>query len=504
MSDIEFPVGATPDASHARAHDRRWWVLAVMGLAQLMITVDITIVNIALPAAQHDLGFSNSARQWVITAYALAFGSLLLIGGRVADRIGRRRALLIGLVIFGTGSALGGAAPDFALLILARVVQGIGGALLAPAALATVTATFVDPGERSRAFSIFGAIGAVGGAIGLLLGGVLTENVNWRWTLFVNLGIAVVTLLGALAFVNRDTPTKHRSLDFIGTALASGGVFGLVFGFSRAESNGWSAPVTLVSLAISAILLITFTGWQTRARNPLLPLRILLDRDRGASFTALMIANIGVFAVFLFLTYYLQTTLNYSPVKTGLSFLPLIGGTLIGSGIGLNVLPRFTGPRFIVPGGMLIAAANLLWLTHLGAHTGYWAGIFPPLTVLGLGLGLVYPPTMSLSTARLDSDDNGVGGAAVNTTQQVGGSVGIALLSTLAASAASHYLKVHHPVDPTVAVHATLHSYAVAYRIAAIIYAAGAFVVAGLYRPGIPDELNTSEPVDADVEPVLA
>jgi EmrB/QacA subfamily drug resistance transporter len=449
--------------------------LVVVCLAQLMIVVDLTIVNIALPAAQRDLGFSDASRQWVVTAYALAFGSLLLIGGRVADRLGRRTALLIGVVVFGVGSGLGGAAPDLAVLLIARVLQGVGGALLAPAAVATVTVTFVDPKERATAFSVFGAIAAVGGALGLLLGGVLTEHVDWRSTLFVNLGIAAVTL------------------DLLGTVLVTVGVFALVFGFSRAETNGWGATVTLVSLAASAILLSAFAWWQTRTPNPLLPLRVLLDRDRGASFSALGLVNVGMFAVFLFLTYYLQLSLHYSPVKTGLAFMGLIGGVMVGSGVGLQILPRFMGPRFIVPGGMLTAAAGMAWLTHLGLHTGYWAGILPPLLVLGLGVGTVFPLAINLSTARLDDDDNGVGGALVNTAQQVGGSVGIALLSTLVASAASDYLKTHHGTKANVLAHATLHSYAVGYWIAAGIFAAGAVLVAALYRPGIPAELRAAD-----------
>ncbi len=493
MSDVDNRVAAPGSALGVVRNPRRWWVLVVVSLAQLMIVVDLTIVNIALPAAQRDLGFSNASRQWVITAYALAFGSLLLIGGRIADRLGRRTTLLMGLVVFGVGSGLGGAAPDFAVLLIARVFQGVGGALLAPAALATMTVTFVDPKERATGFSVFGAIGAIGGAVGLLLGGALTEHVAWRSTLFVNLGIAAVTLVGALAVVDRDVPRERKPIDALGTVLVSSGVFLLVFGFNRAQTNGWGATQTWASLAASVILVSAFVWWQTRASNPLLPLRIVLDRDRGASLTALMLANVGMFGVFLFLTYYLQLTLHYSPVKTGEAFMPLIGGTILGAGIGLQVLPRVIGPRFIVPGGMLIAAGCLAWLTRLGLHTGYWAGIFPPLLILGFGLGLVLPAAISLSSARLHDDDNGVGGALVNTTQQVGGSVGLALLSTLAASAATSYIKSHHGTRAIVVAHATLHSYAVAYWIAAGIFAVGAIGLAALYRPGIPAELRTSD-----------
>jgi fucose permease len=301
--------------------------------------------------------------------------------------------------------------------------------------------------------------------------------------------------------IHRDVARERKPLDLLGTVLVTVGVFALVFGFSRAETNGWGATVTLVSLGASAVLLSVFAWWQTRTPNPLLPRRVLLDRDRGASFSALGLVNVGMFAVFLFLTYYLQLSLHYSPVKTGLAFMGLIGGVMVGSGVGLQILPRLMGPRLIVPGGMLTAAGGMAWLTHLGLHTGYWSGILPPLLVLGLGVGTVFPLAINLSTARLDDDDNGVGGALVNTAQQVGGSVGIALLSTLVASAATDYLKTHHGPQGTVLAHATLHSYAVGYWIAAGIFAAGAVLVAALYRPGIPAELRAADASEPAVSP---
>ena len=399
------------------------------------------------------------------------------------------------------GAEAGGPCP---LEVVARAVQGIGGALLAPAALAVVTVTFVEARERAKAFSVFGAIGAVGGAVGLLLGGFLTEHANWRWTLFVNLGIAAVALAGTLGLIKRDAPSDRRPLDLIGTGLVSVGLFALVFGFSRAETDGWGATLTLSSLGISAILLTAFTWWQTRTRNPLLPLRILLDRGRGASLTALLVANAGVFAVFLFLTYYLQGTLGYSPVNSGLAFMPLIAGTIAGSVIGLNVLAPRIGPRVIVPAGMLVAAGSFLWLTDLGLHTAYWPGIFGPLLVLGLGLGFVYPLAINLSTGRLHDDDNGIASAAVNTTQQVGGSVGIALLSTLAATAAANFISSHQGAQATIAAEASLHSYAVAYRIAAVIYVVGAVAVAAIYRSGIPAEMKSSDALDPESGTQLA
>ena len=418
----------------APSNRRTWWVLGVLSMAQLLITVDATIVNVALPDAQLDLGFSDASRQWVITAYALAFGSLLLIGGRIADRIGRRRALTIGLTLFGLGSAIGGAAPNFAALVTGRALQGIGGALLAPAALGTVSATFTHPAERARAFSAFGTVGGMGAAVGLLAGGFLTEKLDWRWTLFVNLFLAAVTLVATLAVVHRDRPTGSAHIDVVGTVLASVGLFGVVFGFSRAETEGWSATSTWLTLVVSAVLLAVFAWWQIRTSRPLVPPRILRDRDRVASLVSLMMMNTGIFAAFLFLTYYLQQTLGYTPIQTGLGFLPLIAGLLAGSTVALVLLPRFIGPRVSIPIGMLTSAFGMLWLTQLGAVSEFLPAILPALTITGLGAGLIFPTATNLSTARLHGDDAGVGGALVNTTQQVGGSVGIALLSTIAAS----------------------------------------------------------------------
>ncbi|MER5453066.1 MFS transporter [Streptomyces sp. NPDC002766] len=472
---------------------RRWWVLAVMSMAQLLITVDATIVNVALPEAQRALGFSDASRQWVITAYALAFGSLLLIGGRVADRLGRRRTLLIGLVLFGVGSALGGAAPGFGMLASARALQGVGGALLAPAALGTVTATFTARAERARAFSVFGTVGGMGAALGLLLGGVLTQDLDWRWTLYVNFVLAAVTLAATLLVVPADRPARARRIDTLGTALASTGLFGIVFGLSRAETDGWSAGVTWGTLIVSVLLLGAFIRRQTTAATPLVPLRIFADRNRAASLGALMMVNTGIFSAFLFLTYYLQQTLHYTPIKTGAAFLPIIGGTFVGSALALNLLPRFAGPRITIPIGMLTAAGSMLWLTTLNAHTGYAPVILLALTLLGLGVGLVFPVAINLATAGVHEDDHGVAGALVNTTQQIGGSIGVALLSTVSASATAHYLTAHAGARADLLQRAALHGYAVAYVISAAIFIAGGILAAIAYRSGVPDEVRNGQ-----------
>jgi MFS family permease len=312
-------------SDRAFSHDKRWWILAVLGVAQLMVILDTTIVNIALPTAQHALHFSNADRQWVVTAYSLAFGSLLLLGGRIGDIIGRKRALLIGLIGFAVASAIGGASTSFIMLVGARTIQGAFGALLAPSVLALLTTTFSDPVERGKAFGIYGGIAGAGGGLGLLLGGVLTSYVSWRYTLFVNLIFAVMATVGALLWLKNDKATDHDPLDFPGLFMVTGGLFSLVYGFSHADTTAWTNHYTIGFLILGVILLGSFAWFENRAKFPLLPMRIVLSRTRGGSMLAMLFASIGIFGVFLFLTYYLQSTLGWSPVKTGLGFLPYGG-----------------------------------------------------------------------------------------------------------------------------------------------------------------------------------
>lgn len=463
----------------------RWWALAVIGLAQLMVVLDATIVNIALPSAQRDLGFSNDLRQWIVTAYSLAFGSLLLLGGRLADLFGRRNTFLIGVIGFGVVSALGGAAENFTMLVIARALQGMFGALLAPSALSLLTTTFTDPKERGRAFGVFGAIAGSGGAIGLLLGGVLTEHLDWRWTLYVNVVIAVLAVLGALAFVRSEAPSTRQRLDLTGTVLVAAGLFGIVYGFANAETYSWGDPLCWAFLAGGGVLIAAFLAWETRTAHPLLPLRVLADRNRAASYLSVFIGGAGMFGVFLFLTYYLQTTLGYTPIQTGLGFLPMVGALMLVAQLSTNLLVPKLGPKPVVPVGMALAVCGLLWLTNLGIHSSYTADVLPALVLIGVGLALVMPVAMSLATLGVATRDQGVASATVNTMQQVGGSIGTALFNTIAATAASDYL-ADHRTDPDVAAQAGLHSYAAAYWWAAGFFAAGLVIAVLLYRKGRP------------------
>ncbi|MFE3855486.1 MFS transporter [Streptomyces griseorubiginosus] len=470
------PSGPTPAPSK-----HRWWALAVIGLAQLMVVLDATIVNIALPSAQQDLGFDNNGRQWIVTAYSLAFGSLLLLGGRLADLFGRKTTFVIGIVGFAAASAVGGAANGFTMLVVARAVQGLFGALLAPAALSLLTTTFTEPRERARAFGIFGAIAGSGAAVGLVLGGLLTEYLDWRWTLYVNDVIAVLALVGAVVFIGRSVPAERPRLDIPGVILVSGGLFGIVYGFANAETHDWDNWMTWGFLAAGGVLLVAFFLWQARAKHPVLPLRVLADRDRAAALSTILISSAGMFGVFLFLTYYLQSTLGYSPVKNGVAFLPMVGALMVMAQLSTNLLVPRIGPKTVVPVGMLVAAGGMVWLTRLGLDSGYAAHVLPPLLLLGAGLGMSMPAAMSYATLGVAANDQGVASAALNTTQQVGGSISTALLNTLAATAATNYA-ADHLSDPLVRANAALHSYEVAYWWSAAFFAVGVIITVLLFR----------------------
>jgi EmrB/QacA subfamily drug resistance transporter len=453
-------------------------------------------VNIALPSAQLDLGFSDGNRQWVVTAYALAFGSLLLLGGRIADLFGRKPVFLAGLIGFAVASAIGGAAWNFESLVAARVLQGVFGALLAPAGLALLTTTFTDPGERGKAFGIYGAIAGGGGAVGLLLGGTLTEYASWRWCLYVNLPIALVASVGAVLWLRHSAIAVRPKLDLPGTVTVSAALFSLVFGFANAETHDWDSPMVWGFLAAGAALLGLFGWLQTRVVHPLLPLRVLLDRNRGGAFVTLFVMGAGMFGVFLFLTYYLSQILGYTPVKTGLAFLPMIGVlSVTATTVSSVLLPRF-GPRPLIPTGLLIASGGMLWLTGINLDSTYAAHILPPLMVLGLGLGLAIAPAMSIATLGVSRQDSGVASATVSAMQQIGGSIGTALLSTMASGAAASYL-VGRATDPVTLGHAAIESYHTAFQWSGGFFLAGAILCALLLRSGVPQQ-------DPDAEPVIA
>jgi EmrB/QacA subfamily drug resistance transporter len=484
---------AAPAVGSGGDERRRWWILAVLGIAQLMVVLDATVVNIALPSAQKALHFSNDSRQWIITAYALSFGSLLLLGGRIGDLFGRKRTFVGGAIGFAVASAFGGAAQSFDVLVAARALQGVFAALLAPAALSLLTTTFTDPDERGKAFAVWGAIGGGAGALGLLLGGVLTQSLSWRWTLFVNLGFAVPAALGAFALLQSKSNGVKPRIDVPGTLTATGGLFALVYGLAQAQTHGWRAATTVGFLAAGVLLLAVFVAIQARSEHPLLPLSIVLEGNRGGSLLALGVLGAGMFGVFLFLTYYLQQTLGYSPLKTGLAFLPMTGALVITSGVAsTRVLPR-TGPRPLFAVGMALAAVGLALLAQLGLHATYATQVLPGLILVGAGLGLVFPPATNIATLGVNAADAGVASALVNTAPQVGGSIGTALLSTLAASATSSYLGGTQ-ASADLVTRAAVHGYTIAFWWSAGIFAAGALITGLLVRGKLRDPAPGAQP----------
>ncbi|WP_163508173.1 DHA2 family efflux MFS transporter permease subunit [Fodinicola acaciae] len=447
----------------------RWVALIVLSLAQLMVVLDSTIVNIALPSAQHDLRFSIDDRQWIVTGYALAFGSLLLLGGRLSDFFGRRRMFLAGVTGFAIASAIGGAAGDFALLLIARVAQGAFGALLAPAALSLVSVTFADDArERGRAFGIFGAVSGAGGALGLLLGGVLTQHLSWRWCLYVNIIIAAVAFFGALAVLRDGAQPRRVRFDLAGTVTAVLGLVGIVYGLGNAETHGWQSIGVLGPVVAGVVLIAVFVLIQRRVSHPLLPLGVILDRVRGTAYLSVGISGTGMFAVFLFLTYYLQDTLGFTPIQAGAAFLPMIGLVMAGAVFSGSVLLPRTGPRPLVPIGCVLAAIGMAMLTGIGATSSYVSAVLPALLVTGVGFGLIFGPVQNAATSGVEPDEAGVASAMVNTAQQIGGSVGTAVFSSLATTFAG----------------ATLASYHVVFWTAAGVFAATAVLAALLFRNG--------------------
>jgi EmrB/QacA subfamily drug resistance transporter len=443
-----------------------------VAIAQLMVVLDSTIVNIALPSAQQALGFANSDRQWVVTAYALAFGSLLLVGGRLGDMFSRKWVFVTGLAGFALASALGGAATSFEMLVAARALQGAFGAILAPSALGTLVSTFQDPRERGRAFGVFGSVAAGGGAVGLILGGALTQYLSWRYTLYVNLVFAIIATTGALMYIRSTRPANRPRMDWPGAVLACVGLFLIVFGFSHAETAGWTAALTIGSLVVGVVVLAGFVLAEARVSHPLLPLRVVLDRTRGGAYVAVFLSGIAIFGVFLFLTYYMQLIKGDSPLTTGLLFLPLVGCILVSSNTSSIVLLPRVGPRVLIASGMLLGLIGMVYLTQLTPTSSYVGGVLPALLVMGLGFGLIFAPAINTATAGVRREDSGVASALVNTGQQVGGSIGTSALSTIALTATTSYLVAHHTGRLAQAT-AAVHGYTLAFAVSAGLFGLG-------------------------------
>jgi EmrB/QacA subfamily drug resistance transporter len=475
--------GMQPAAgSHAEELDpKRWGILAVIVIAQLMVVLDASIVTIALPSAQRSLGISVANRQWVITAYTLAFGGFLLLGGRVADFWGRRRMFIVGLIGFAGASALGGLAVDQAMLFGARALQGAFAALMAPAALSILTTTFQgDPSERAKAFGAFGAVSGAGGAVGVLGGGLLTQYASWRWCLLVNVPIAIAAAVAATRTVHESRAGAKTRYDVPGALLSTLGLVSLVYGFTKAESDGWGSTPTLVFLAVAVVLLIAFILVEFASTHPLLPLRVVQDRNRAGAFLASLLTGAGLFAMFVFLSYYFQQVLHYSALRAGVAFLPFAVGIILAAAASTTLVPRI-GARVPMTLGLLIGAVGLAWLTKIGVHTSFWTHVLPPEILMSIGLGLAFPPLSSTALIRVRDQDSGVASALVNTTQQIGGSLGTALLNTLAATATANYIAAHGRAFAPAGI---VHGFSVAFALGAGLLVLAAIVCAVFVTSG--------------------
>ncbi|WP_083259709.1 MFS transporter [Cellulosimicrobium cellulans] len=440
-SRLSPPASALADASadcpaapaDEQRSSRRWWILVVLALTQLLVVLDGTIVSIALPQAQAELGLTDAQRQWVVTAYALAFGALLLLGGRVADYWGRKRSFLLGMVGFGVASLLAGFARDGVELVAARGLQGAFAALLAPAALALLTVAFPSGKDRNTAFAVFGSVAGVGAAVGLVLGGLLTELTDWRWCLWVNVPVVVAGLVAGSLMIRESRAEGDNRYDVLGTVLVVLGLGALVYGLTLAE-HSWTAPATIACLVAGVVLLAAFVVVEARTAQPLLPLRVVRDRVRGGAFLLQAIVGTLMIGALLYLSFHLQVVMGLSPLRAGLGSVPMTLVILALAPVVTALLPR-TGPRPLMVAGPLVAAVGLLLLSRITVGGAYAAEVLPAQLVLGVGLSLVLVPLQNVALAGVAPHDAGAASATVNAAMQVGGSVGLSVFTTIYAGA---------------------------------------------------------------------
>ncbi|WP_018351151.1 MFS transporter [Longispora albida] len=481
-TQVSGSTGLKEAGAAAEPFPRRWAALGVLAIAQLMVVLDATIVNVAMPVAQAKLDISEADKQWMVTAYALTFGGLLLLGGRIADYWGRRKAFIWGSVGFALASALGGAATNGETLFAARALQGAFGALLAPAGLALLTVLFTDVKERAKAFAVYGAIAGGGAAVGLVAGGVLTEYASWRWTLLVNIPIALLAVVLAIMVLPESKAKGNTKYDIPGAITVTLGLVAIVYGATQAadEKIGWTSFESLGYIIGGIALLIAFVLIQVKSKNPLLPMRILLDRNRGAAYLSGTLTGVGMFGAFLFLTYYFQAMLKFTPVEAGLASLPITVGVFIAAGAASGLMPK-VGAKPLMAAGSVLAALSIFALTRIGIENNYTTEVLPAMLALGLGMGLTFVPLSNLALIGVPEQDSGVASATLNATQQVGGALGTALLNTFAINAATAYAKDHQPKSaaeaPLVQANAMLESFHTAFIWGGIFLAASAVVI---------------------------
>jgi EmrB/QacA subfamily drug resistance transporter len=469
------PVVSMHRPGPTRRRGRPGLALVIMLSAQLMIILDLTVVNIALPHIQTGLNFSAASLSWVLNAYTLTFGGLLLLGGRAGDILGRRRVFLAGIALFTLSSLAGGLATTDWMLLVARALQGVGGALASPAVLALVVGSFTEGRERTRALGIYSAVAMGGASLGLVLGGVITEWLSWRWVLFVNVPVGIVVLAVTPLFVTESARQPGR-FDLTGAVTSTGGMTALVYAFIRAAASGWGDRVAVAAFAVAVVLLGLFLLTETRARQPITPLRLFADLGRSGSYLARLLLVAGMFGMFFFLTQFVQEILGFSPLAAGVAFLPLTLTVFGVSRAAPRLIPRFGGTRLMLA-GMLPVIAGMAWLAQVSAGTSYLAGILGPMLLLGTGMGLVFVPLTAASLAGVAPADSGAASSMVNVMQQVGGSLGLAILVTVFGTAYRHAGGGAH--------HALVHGVSAAFSVAALFDVAALLVIALSTGPAV-------------------
>jgi len=460
-----------------------WLVLCLVCLAQFMVILDATIVNVALPSIQKDLGISESSLQWIVNAYALLFGGFLLLGGRAGDLIGRKRVFVAGLVLFTTASLLCALAPNETWLIVSRGAQGLGAALVSPAALSIVTTTFAEGAERTKALGVWAAIAVGGGAVGLVLGGVLVETLSWPWIFFVNVPVGIVAVVLSLRFVPESKDEHaHRSFDVAGAVTVTAGLVSLVYGIVRSAESGWGSTEVVGFLALSAVLLVSFLVIESRSAEPLVRLSIFSVKTVRAANLAMFVVAAGLFAMFFFNTLYVQRVLGFSPLEAGFAFVPFTAGVIVGAGLSQKLVPAL-GAREVPLIGVTLGALGLLLFLRLTPDSSYVADLLPGILLTSVGMGLVFVPITLIATSGIPRDDAGLASGLFNTSQQIGGAVGLAVLSTLATNRTSNELSsLGHPPTPADTADALVSGFHVTWAASAVLLASAGVLLLALLR----------------------
>jgi len=480
-----------------------WLVLVIVGLAQFMVILDATIVNVAMPSIQRSLNFSTSSLQWIVNGYTLTFGGFLLLGGRAADLLGRRRMFLLGIVLFSAASLMNGLAGSAGILVAGRALQGLGGALVSPAALSVLTTTFAEGRERTAALGVWSAVAVGGGAVGLLLGGVLTSLLSWQWVFFVNVPVGVTAILLALRFVPESRVENARGgVDIWGAVSVTAGLVVLVYALVNAQTAGWVSLPTLGLAAVSAALLSAFIVMQARLRHPLIRLGIFRMRSLTGANLAMLLVAAGMFAMFFFASIYVQEVLGYSPLTAGLAFLPVTAGIITGAGLSQQLIRR-VGVRAVGLTGMSIAAVGLIVLSRIPVAGTYLGDLLPGLLTMSVGMGLTFVPITLIATTNVRAEDAGLASGLLNTSQQLGGALGLAVLSTLAANTASHALvTLGHAPTAAVRAAALVSGFRIAFFVGALLMLGGAALLAATVRRSDVTMIDTA--VAAQRAPAVA